>query len=76
MKLPPFLFSKSNQEETKQSILQKGIKGCCQANAWFDESVYQKWIYIILEAYVRGNDDAFLLVDHYKVHMMKSFVTA
>jgi DDE superfamily endonuclease len=73
---PFFVFKGQPGKKTEQSILQKGIKGCCQANAWFDESVYQKWINIILEPYVRGNDDAFLLVDHYKVHMMKSFVTA
>jgi DDE superfamily endonuclease len=42
----------------------------------FDESVYQKWINNFLKQFVWGNDAAFLLVDHYKVHMMRLFVTA
>jgi hypothetical protein len=70
-----FLFSKASQEKTEQSLVQKEIKGCCQAINWFDELVFQKWINIILEPQVWGNDDPFLLVDQFKVHMMKSFVT-
>jgi DDE superfamily endonuclease/Tc5 transposase DNA-binding domain len=76
-KLPPFFVFKGQPgKKTELSLLEQGIKGCCQPNAWFDETVYQKWINAILEPYVRGNDDALLLVDHYKVHMMRKFVTA
>jgi hypothetical protein len=35
-----------------------------------------KWINRIIKPHMRGLEDAFLLVDHYKVHMMGSFVNA
>jgi hypothetical protein len=50
---PLFCFQRASSKKNEQSILQKGIKGCCQAYAWFDELVYQKWINII--RHVRTN---------------------
>jgi DDE superfamily endonuclease len=76
-KLPPFFVFKGQPGwKTELTLLEQGIKDCCQPNAWFDKTVYQKWINAILEPYVRGNGNALLLVDHYKVHMMQKFVTA
>ncbi len=76
-KLPPFFIFKGQPGKiTEQAIIKEGIIGCCQPNGWFDETVYQKWIDAILEPYVRGIDDAFLLLDHYKVHKMRQFVAA
>jgi hypothetical protein len=46
------------------------IKGCCQTNAWFDETVALKWVEEILEPYVREQESAFHLVDNYRVHFI------
>lgn len=52
-----------------------GIKGCTQKKAWFDEDVGQEWIRQVLVPYVANAEGgAFLLVDHYSVHLTSSFV--
>jgi hypothetical protein len=52
-KLPPFFIFKGQPgKKTKQNLIGQGILGCCQPNAWFDETVYKKRISAILEPYV------------------------
>ena len=76
-KLPPFFIFKGQPGKTLEQQLRKAnMAACCQENGWFDESVFQKWIDDIIEPYMRGADDGFLLVDQYKVHLMGSFVHA
>jgi hypothetical protein len=76
-KLPPFFVFKG----VPGAILERGlvannVKGCCQKNGWFDESVVKKYVNAILQPYVQNTANAVLLCDHYKVHLMASFVDA
>jgi DDE superfamily endonuclease len=60
----------------EKSLPRLNIKGCCQTNAWFDGTVALKWVEAMLEPYVREQESAFLLVDHYRIHFLGSFVRA
>jgi hypothetical protein len=76
-KLPPyFIFKGQPGKKVEEELRRQNVKGCCQRNGWFDESVTEKYVTTILEPYVRGSNNAVLLVDHFKVHLMKSFVNA
>jgi DDE superfamily endonuclease len=75
-KLPPFSIFKGQPGKCLEQQFKKTVAGCCQVNGWVKESVIDKWIKRIIELYMRGSEDAFLLVDHYKVHMTGSFVNA
>jgi hypothetical protein len=76
-KLPPFFIFKGQPgKKVEEELRRQNVNGCCQPNGWFDESVTAKYVTTILEPYVRGSNNAVLLVDHFKVHLMKSFVDA
>jgi DDE superfamily endonuclease len=76
-KHPPFFVFKGQPGKTlERSLLQLNIKWCCQVNAWFDELVALKWVDAILEPYVGVEENAFLLIDHYSVQFLGSFVRA
>ncbi len=57
----------------EKTIRKEGILGACQPKGWFDETVVSKWIEQVLQPYVEGHDNAFLLVDQFSVHMTQSF---
>jgi DDE superfamily endonuclease len=76
-KLPQFFdFKGVPGGPLERQIPELNIKGCCQRNGWFDELVSQKWVQAIVEPYVRHEENAFLLVDHSRVHFLQSFVNA
>ena len=52
------------------------FRSCCQKNGWFDETVITKWVDAVVGPYVTSYGKAFLLIDHYKVHLMSKFVRA
>jgi hypothetical protein len=58
----------------EKEIKNHGWLGCAQENAWFDGRVGQIWIEQVLKPYVRDTDQAFLLIDHFKVHFAAAFV--
>jgi hypothetical protein len=76
-KLPPFFIFKGKPgKQTEKALTDKGILCCCQENGWFDETVIDKWIDAIIGPYIQQYGEGFLLIDHYKVHLMKKFVSA
>jgi hypothetical protein len=76
-KLPPFfVFKGVPGAKIERALLADNVKGCCQRNGWFDESVIEKYINAILRPYVQESANAVLLCDHYKVHLMSAFVTS
>ncbi len=74
-KLPPFFIFKAKPDKfLEKSLAKDGILGACQERGWFDETVAPKWVKQVLEPYLEGHHNALLLVDHYSVHLMSSFV--
>jgi hypothetical protein len=49
---------------------------CVQEKGWFDGRVGQIWIEKVLAPYVRNAEKAFLLVDHFSVHLTSEFVNS
>jgi DDE superfamily endonuclease len=75
--LPPsFVFKGQTGKTLERTFPQFNIKGCCQTNAWFDEDVALKWVDTIFEPYLQEEENAFLLLDHYLIHFLGSFVRA
>lgn len=56
------------------SFEKNGWIGCAQDKGWFDGRVGQIWIEKVLKPYVRDAEKAFLLIDHFKVHLTSEFV--
>ena len=74
-KLPPFfIFKGVPGAKLEKSLKRNKINACCQNKGWFDETVTPKYIDTIIAPYVAGAEKCLLLVDHFKVHLMDSFV--
>jgi Tc5 transposase DNA-binding domain/DDE superfamily endonuclease len=71
---PFFIFKGQPDKKVEQSLEALGIKGCAQPKGWFDSGVAQKWIEQILEPYVADTDKAYLLCDHFSVHLTSDFL--
>jgi DDE superfamily endonuclease len=71
---PFFIFKGQPDKKVEQSLEVLGIKGRAQPKGWFDSGVAQKWIEQILEPYVADTDEAFLLCDHFSVHLTSDFL--
>jgi DDE superfamily endonuclease len=74
--LPFFIFKGVPGGPLERGIPLLNVKGCCQRNGWFDELDSRKWVQAIVEPYVRDEENAFLLLDQYRVHFLQSFVNA
>lgn len=73
-KLPPFFIFKGKPgARLEQGFLEQGIPACCQEKGWFNEAVVPKWFNLVVEPYIRSTNNGLLLVDHFKVHLGKSF---
>jgi hypothetical protein len=57
-------------------IENNGWLACVQEKGWFDGRVGQIWIEKVLAPYVRDTEKAFLLVDHFSVHLSSQFVNS
>ena len=55
-------------------IEKEGWKACVQEKGWFDTRVGQIWIEKVLAQHVHDAENAFLLVDHFSVHLKSDFV--
>ncbi len=76
-KLPPFFIFKGQPGKKVETTLRgQGVLCCCQQNGWFDETVINKWVDAIIVPYIQQYGEGFLLIDHYKVHLMNKFVMA
>lgn len=60
----------------QKTINNNGWLACVQDKGWFDGRVGQIWIEKVLAPYVRDAEKAFLLVDHFSVHLTAQFVNA
>jgi DDE superfamily endonuclease len=73
---PVLVFKGIPGKPLERSLPHLNIIGCSQVNAWFDEVVALKWLDATLEPYIRDEENAFLLIDHYRVHFLGSIVRA
>lgn len=58
----------------EKEIEENGWLACVQPKGWFDGRVAQIWIDKVIKPYVEDADKAFLLVDHFTVHLTSDFV--
>lgn len=78
-KLPPFfVFKGVPGKKLETRLLEQGYHCCCQPTGWFDsDTVAKKYFEQIIEPYLKDNlfddEDAYLLVDHFKAHLSSKF---